>query len=105
MTGTPQLPKDISNPNRIEPMQPVGSSDNPRDAGAFQSLMQKQTATQAAPGHAVASPFDVARTGIAPLATGPNMATIQAQLLHAQTTLGDINNMLATPKLQVKPSS
>jgi hypothetical protein len=104
MTGGPLLPKDITNPERVEPMMPVGASDNPREAGTFQSIMQKQAGVQAKPGQ-VASPFDLSRGGVPQLATGPNLATVQAQMLHAQTTLGDINNMLSTPNLKVKPSS
>lgn len=107
MTGGPLLPKDISNPERVEAMMPVGSSDNPREAGTFQSLMQKQTPVQPGKvgGQVVNSPFDLARGNAPVLGTGPNMATLQTQVLHAQTTLGDINNMLSTPNLKVKPSS
>ncbi len=107
MTNGPIIPKDIANPDRIDPMMPVGSSDNPRDAGSFQTLMQKQAEmpSQAKPGGQLSSPFELAQTGAPHLATGPNLATIQTQVVHAQTTLGDINGMLTTPNLKVKPSS
>lgn len=39
------------------------------------------------------------------LATGPTLATLHTLAAHAQTTLGDINNMLNTPKLKMKSSS
>lgn len=104
MDGGPLLPKDITNPASVEKMMPVGSSDNPREAGTFQNLLQKQTGQTAKPAQFVNSPFQLA-SGIPQLATGPNLATINAQVLHAQTTIGDINNMLSTPNLKVKPSS
>ncbi len=103
MTGGPLLPKDISSAEGVERMMPVGSSDNPREAGAFQPLLQKQAEQTGKPGQFV-SPFELAR-GTPQLATGPTLASIQTQALHAQTTLADINNMLQTQGLKVKPSS
>lgn len=103
MTGSPLLPKDISSADSVERMMPIGGSDTPREAGTFQPLLQKQAEPAAKPGQFV-SPFELAR-GTPQLAAGPTMATIHAQAVHAQTTLGDINNMLATPNLKIKPSS
>jgi hypothetical protein len=104
--GAPNpLPKDISNPNRIEPMLPVGGSDQPREASTpFQSMMKTPGATQQPP-TGPASPFDLAKAGGAPLTAGPNLTTIQTQVGHAQSTLGDLNNMLSTPNLKLKPST
>lgn len=49
------------------------------------------------------SPFDLAH-GKVP-APGPTLNTIQEQSKMAQTTLGDINNQLQTPKLKLKQST
>lgn len=101
----PILPKDVSGTERIEGMMPVGGSDNPPEAGAFQNLLQKQSTAQMPKTTFATSPFELARGGAPQLATGPSLATLNTQVLKAQTTLGDINNMLATPNLKVKPSS
>ncbi len=104
MSGSPLLPKDVTSSDSVEKMMPIGSSDNPRDAGTFKALLQKQTDQPTKSAQFVNSPFQLA-SGIPQLATGPNLATISNQILHAQTTVGDINNMLSTPNLKVKPSS
>ncbi len=103
--GSPNpLPKDISNTNRIEPMLPVGGSDQPREASTpFKSLMQGTPTSETPPGPT--SPFDLAKAGGVPVTAGPNLGTIQSQVVHAQTSLGDLNNMLSTPNLKVKPST
>ncbi len=102
--GNDPLPKDISKPDRIEGMMPVGGSDNPRESDeSFRSLMQKNTALPKE-GQTVKSPFDLAR-GASPLTTGPTIGSIQAQVVHTQTSLGDLANTLTTPNLKLKPSS
>jgi len=106
-TGGPFLPKDIDNPQRIGPMMPTGGADMPRDAGTFQSLVQQQATAQPPPKGmgATQSPFELAKGGAPQLAAGPNMTTIQQQVLHAQTTVGDLNNMFNTQNLKIKPSA
>lgn len=99
---TPELPKDISKPERIERLMPAGGSDQPREAGTpFKALMQ---GPEAKPPGAV-SPFELAKAGAQPLAAGPTIATIQSQVVHAQATLGDLSNLLSTPHLKIKPST
>lgn len=105
-TGGPLLPKDLTNPQRVEPMAPLIGGESPREAGTFQTLLQKQATAQLPPKQGqVTSPFELAKAGAPQLAAGPNMSTISQQVLHAQTTVGDINNMLATQNLKVKASS
>ncbi len=102
--GSNPLPKDIVKPERIEGMMPVGGSDQPREASTpFKSLMKGGEAAK--PGTNVNSPFDLARAGAQPLAAGPTLATIQTQVVHAQSTLGDLSNMLSTQNLKLKPST
>lgn len=99
---SPDLPKDISKPDRIEGMMPTGGADQPREGGAsFKALMK---GPMEAPPPA-ASPFELAKAGAAPLAAGPTMATIQSQVVHAQASLGDLSNLLSTPHLKIKPST
>ncbi|MBS3904025.1 MAG: hypothetical protein KGZ39_01710 [Simkania sp.] len=99
--GNNPLPKDIARPEKVESLQPVGGSDQP--STSFQSLMKGDQS--AVKGPAVNSPFDLARTGTQSLSAVPSLATIQTQMVHAQTTLGDLNNMLSTQGLKVKPST
>jgi hypothetical protein len=100
---TPNLPKDIAKPERIEGMMPVGGSDQPRESGTpFKALMKGPMETGAPP---ATSPFELAKAGAAPLAAGPTLATIQAQVVHAQSSLGDLSNLLSTPHLKIKPST
>lgn len=41
MTNPGPLPKDVVGPDRMEGMMPIGGSDNPPEAGAFQKLAAK----------------------------------------------------------------
>ncbi len=103
-SSNPLLPKDIGKPDRVEPMMPVGGSDQPREAGTpFRALMKSGETPPQTP--TATSPFELAKTGAQPVTAGPNLGTIQAQIVHAQTTLGDMNNMLSTPNLKIKPST
>lgn len=98
-----EFPKDISKAERIEHLMPVGSSDQPHESSTpFKALMNESSASKPT---VAASPFDLAKVGAHPLTAGPTIATIQNQLVHAQTTLGDLNNMLSTPRLKIKPST
>lgn len=100
---TPEFPKDIAKPERIEGMMPVGGSDQPRESGTpFKAFMKGPMETGTPP---ATSPFELAKASAAPLAAGPTMATIHAQVIHAQSSLGDLSNLLSTPHLKIKPST
>jgi hypothetical protein len=101
--STPDLPKDVDKAQHVESMMPVGGSDQPRESTtAFKALMQEPEGTKPAQ---LSSPFALARAGSTPLAVGPTLSTIQTQIVHAQSTLGDISSLLNTPKLKMKPST
>jgi hypothetical protein len=103
------LPGDIEDPGRIFPTEAVGAGGKESlsvPTQPFSSLMQQAPASpMAAAGKSpLISPFALMQ-GQAPVATAPTMATLLTQVNNVQSTLGDINAQLNTPKLKLKAST
>lgn len=98
-------PRDITDASKAA--QPIreGEPKTARDTvRPFRPYMEEQSNPLASTGKTPqVSPFDLER-GRVP-ASGPNFHTLQEQAKAAQSTLGDINNQLNTPKLKLKQST
>lgn len=102
------LPGDIEDPGQIFPTKAIesgGKEGTSVPTQAFSSFMNQGTSPLAASGKApMISPFALMQ-GPAPLATTPSFGTLLSQVNSAQSTLGDINTQLQTPKLKLKAST
>lgn len=102
-----RTPDDISRSEQILPTGPIGQGEKGPAASTpeFASFMKgapgmPSEATRAG----MVSPFDLAH-GQVPVATGPTLDTLMAQVSTAHGTLGDISNQLSYPNLKLKPSA
>ena len=103
------LPGDISSVDRISPTTSVaGGAKEGLNAPTqpFSSLMKQGTASplDTSGKSSMISPFTMMQ-GQPPLAQAPSLDTLLAQVNNVQSTMGDINTHLSTPKLQLKSST
>ena len=97
------FPKDIEDVGRPQPTLPIGTGGKPPPAGEFKSFMEGTQGTTLGKTTGQQSPFDVMQSQSL-AASGADIKTLLAQVNTAQTTLGDLNNELNTPKLKLKQS-
>lgn len=102
-----KLPFDIGETDKIFATTPInaGEGGSSVPTQAFSSFMKREGATpmEAAGKTSMISPFDLMH-GQPPLAQAPTLDTLMAQVNSAQSTMGDINTQLNTPKLKLRPS-
>lgn len=97
------FPKDIEDVGRAQPTLPIGTGGKPPPSGEFKSIMQGATPPELGKTTGQQTPFDVMQ-GQSVAASGADVKTLLSQVNTAQTTLGDLNNELNTPKLKLKQS-
>ncbi len=100
--------ENIAKTDQLFPLQPIGADSEVVKPAApgFASLMQQAGTGASSPladsnKLSMVSPFELVQ-GKAPLAQAPTLATIQSQVVQAQTTLGEINTSLNYPNLKIK---
>lgn len=104
------LPGDIEDPGRVFPTEPVGTGEKeslkmPTSTQPFSNFMQGAANPMAAAGKSpMISPFALMQ-GQTQVSAAPTMATLMAQMNNVQSTLGDINTHLNTPKLRLRAST
>ena len=97
------FPKDIEDVGRAQPTLPIGTGGKPPPSTSFQSYMEGAKGANLGKTTGQQSPFDVMQSQSL-AASGADVKTLLAQVGTAQTTLGDLNNELNTPKLKLKQS-
>lgn len=102
MTGE-SFPKDIDDVGRPQPTLPIGTGGKQLPSGEFKSIMEGTQGSNLGKTTGQQSPFDVMQSQSL-AASGADVKTLLAQVNTAQTTLGDLNNELNTPKLKLKQS-
>jgi hypothetical protein len=103
------LPDDVEDPGRVFPSEAIGAGGKESLAvptQPFSSFMQQGPASPMANAgkSPLISPFALMQ-GQAPTAAMPSFDTLLTQVSSVQSTLGDINTHLNTPKLKLKAST
>ncbi|MCH9621318.1 MAG: hypothetical protein S4CHLAM20_07370 [Chlamydiia bacterium] len=98
----PDLPKDITDVDKIDPVQGESKTSVP-DQNAFKEQMQQADTNPAQKGKAP-SPMDIANTSKIAPNSPPTLDQVQSQMNSVSGSLGDIKNQLHTKNLKLKSS-
>ena len=97
------FPEDIKDVGRVQPTLPLGTGGKALPSGTFQSYMEGAKGPNLGKATGQQSPFDVMQSQSL-AASGADVKTLLTQVVTAQSTIGDLNNELNTPKLKLKQS-